>query len=454
MTGISRRSVLRGGAVVGVASASGGVHTAAQATAAGVNPSVPGEAAHVRRLRKALDDAAAGIAGPDGVDSAGRIIVKAGYAGVPTYTLLNTLVIGGNTLLDATGARFVAKFGTAGREYKLDKTNDHSPTPVYQVDGQGMFTAPEVSGAKAATMLINHVPAATTKGYAAPGNIKIKGGEWDPISAYVWEDTGAARARADKAPPMNALTFIHTQDIEIEGVTVYNVKWWHAVELNAVRRAVVQDSFFKGWVENPTAGLWQGEAVQLDLPSTSNTWAGAADGTPTVDVRVLRNHVAASGSQPSWAKLIGSHTGGQKAGQVHARVLIEGNVVDDAKWDAIGPMNTTALVIRGNTVNRGCGGVYVSPMTAKTPVQPPVPVAANPLNGVEITGNTVTLARSAAGVTRHAVRINSVSEGGFDSKVTDVVVTGNTATGDSVNGKRYSYGPLVEFRPGVPPQND
>lgn len=454
MAGISRRSVLGGGAVVGVAVVSGGVYTAARAAVAGVNPSVSGEAAHVRTLRKALDDAAAGIAGSDGVDSAGRIIVKAGYTGVPTYTLLNTLVIGGNTLLDATGARFVAKFGTASQEYKLDGTNDHSPTPVYQVDGQGLFTAPIVVGAKAATMLINHVPAATTKGYAAPGNIKIRGGEWDPISAYVWQDTGAARARADKAPPMNALTFIHTQDIEIEGVTVYNVKWWHAVELNAVRRAVVQDSFFKGWVENPTAGLWQGEAVQLDLPSASNTWAGAVDGTPTVDVRVVRNHVAASGSQPSWAKLIGSHTGGAKAGQVHARVLIEGNVVDDAKWDAIGPMNTTALVIRGNTVNRGCGGIYVSPMTAKTPGRPPVPVAANPLNGVEITGNTVTVARSAAGVTRHAVRINSVSEGGFDSKVTDVVVTGNTATGDSVNGKRYSYGPLVEFRAGVPPQND
>ncbi|MFI6639017.1 hypothetical protein [Streptomyces sp. NPDC050504] len=443
MTGISRRGLLRGGAAVGAITVAGGVTSSARAAAPGINPVVASEAAHVRALRKALDNAAAGIAGPEGVDGKGRIIVKAGYAGVPTYTLLDTLVIGGNTVLDATGARFVAKFGTTARTYTLDRKNQHSPTPVYDTDAQGVFTAPAVSGAKAATMLINHVPGTGTTGYSAPGNIKVEGGEWDPVSAWVWEDTGAARARADKAPPMNVLTFVHTQDVEVAGVTVWNVKWWHAVELNAVRRAVVSDCFFKGWVEDPTQGLWHGEAVQLDLPLTGNTWAGAADGTPTVDVQLLRNYAGASGSQPAWAKLIGSHTGGEKTGQVHARVLIEGNIVDGAKWDAIGPMNTTAVTVRGNTVNNSCGGIYVSSMTAR---KAGAAVGANPIAGIDIVENRVTIVAGASGARRNAVRVNA-DTADFVSPVSDVAVAGNTAVGGA-----YSYHPEVTFRAGTTPQ--
>ncbi|MFF0738840.1 right-handed parallel beta-helix repeat-containing protein [Streptomyces sp. NPDC004111] len=446
MAGMSRRGLLRVGAAVGAVAVMGGTASAARAAAVGVNPPVAGEAAHVRNLRKALDDAAAGIVGPHGRDAKGRIIVKAGYAGVPTYTLLNTLVIGGNTLLDATGARFVAKFDTTMRKYTLDTKNQHSPSPAYPTDDQGTFTAPAVSGAKAATMLINHVPSSTTQGYSAPGNIMVKGGEWDPVSAWVWEDSGPARARADKAPPMNVLTFIHTQDVEVEGVTVWNVKWWHGVELNAVRRGVVRDSFFKGWVENPTQGLWHGEAVQLDLPLPGNTWAGAADGTPTVDVQVLRNYAGASGSQPSWAKLIGSHTGGEKVGHVHARVLVEGNTVDGAKWDAIGAMNTTAITIRGNTISNSCGGIYVSSLSARTPTQPPVPVGPNPISGVDIVDNRVTVVAGASGALRNAVRVNADTTG-FVSPVSDVAVTGNT-----VSGAGFSYSANVTFRPGTTPQ--
>ncbi len=245
---------------------------------------------------------------------------------------------------------------------------------------------------------------------------------------------------------MNVLTFVHTQDVEVEGVTVWNVKWWHAVELNAVRRGVVRDCFFKGWVEDPTQGLWHGEAVQLDLPLSGNTWAGASDGTPTVDVQVLRNYAGASGSQPAWAKLVGSHTGGEKVGQVHARVLIEGNVVDNAKWDAIGAMNTTSITVRGNTINKSCGGIYVSSLTGKTVGESPVPVGPNPISGVDIVDNQVTVAAGSSGAQRNAVRV-AADTVGFVSPVSDVAVTGNT-----VSGGGFSYSSYVTFRPGTTPQ--
>lgn len=108
-------------------------------------------------------------------------------------------------------------------------------------------------------------------------------------------------------------------------------------------------------------------------------------------------------------------------------MLIEGNVVDDAKWDAVGAMNTT-----------------------KTAGQPPVPVGPNPVVGVDIVDNqvtvTVTVTVGASGARRDAVRVTA-DTAGFVSPVSDVAVTGNT-----VSGGGFSYSANVTFRPGTTPQ--
>ncbi|CAM5226674.1 hypothetical protein SGRIM128S_02785 [Streptomyces griseomycini] len=77
---------------------------------------------------------------------------------------------------------------------------------------------------------------------------------------------------------------------------------------------------------------------------------------------------------------------------MHARVLTEGNAVDDATWDAAGAMNTTDIIVRGNTINNSADGVHVSPMSARTVSRPPVQVGPNPVSGAGITDNQVTVA--------------------------------------------------------------
>ncbi|WP_193474048.1 hypothetical protein [Streptomyces griseomycini] len=122
-------------------------------------------------------------------------------------------------------------------------------------------------------------------------------------------------------------------------------------------------------------------------------------------------------------------------------MLIEGNAVDDATWDAVGAMNTTDIIVRGNTINNSADGVHVSPMSARTVSRPPVQVGPNPVSGAGITDNQVTVAAGASGASRSADTVGSVSP------VSDVVVTGNR-----VSGGGFHCTPHVTFRPGTAPQ--
>src|ERR1044071_4603460 len=76
------------------------------ARAAGINPFPPNEDEATRGLRTALDNAAIGIG--DERDDCGRIVVTIDPSA--TIRLRNTLIIGPNTLLDATTAPITAAF--------------------------------------------------------------------------------------------------------------------------------------------------------------------------------------------------------------------------------------------------------------------------------------------------------------------------------------------------------
>ncbi|MEV0198494.1 hypothetical protein [Nonomuraea sp. NPDC050691] len=373
---VTAGATLLGGSVTQQASAS------ATRRAGPVNPYPGGEDGTVVALRHALDDAANGIAGPAGRDAQGRIIVRA-RAG-HRHVLRANLIIPGNTHLDATDARFVANF---------------------------------VSSGTSKTMVLNHVPSATTGGYSAPGNIAITGGSWDPVWQYL--QNGAT------PPAMNVITMQHTSGVELAGITIYNVKWWHAIELNAVRNATVRGCHLLGWIVPPEYQdkLWHGEAVQLDLAGSANTWAGAKDGTPCTDIRIIGNTCDKSGSQGPWGTLAGSHTA--VPGVRHSRVWIENNVVDNAIWDGITPFNTEAVYIRGNQLTNCHGGVYVRAANS----------GVNPLTTVEITGNTVgPLRPDAGGKVRWGIGLAAYTQ---DAPIGDILVAGNTAPSFAYNNRQW-----------------
>lgn len=413
----SRRAAIVGGVLGGAAVAAATVAGTRPAAAlpdegTALNPDVAREAGHVRRLRTMLNSAAAG-SGRFDRDSAGRAVV---VAEPKQYVLQRPLVIGGNTTLRATGATFVADIPVVAATYTKDK-NQHSDYPPYDAT----FTSVAAADGGWATLLINHVPAAATA-YTGSGKIRIEGGTWDPTAYFLRDvEPGVEFDRATAAPPMNAITFQHARDIEISGVTVRNVKWWHGIELNAVQNATVSECRLEGWVEAPTAGLWHGEAVQLDLPTPANTWAGAADGTPCTDIRIRHNYCGRSEQNPGWGKITGSHTGA--ADSVHTGVWIENNLIEDAKWDAIGPMNTQQVVIRENVIKNSWGGVYVKA------IEP------NGNETVDIVGNDITLTD---GSNRPAVGVNATNA---NTPVSDVAVYGNEA-----HGGTFSYSANVTFR--------
>ncbi|WP_336203955.1 hypothetical protein [Nonomuraea sp. LPB2021202275-12-8] len=391
-----RRDAFKLGTAAGAALLGGGIAQAAPAASAirravgPVNPYPGGEDSTVVALRHALDDAANGIAGLAGRDDQGRIIVRtrAGHR----HVLRANLIVPGNTHLDATDARFVANF---------------------------------VSSGTSKTMVLNYVPSATTGGYGAPGNIRITGGSWDPIWQYL--QNGAT------APAMNVITMQHTSNVELVGITIYNVKWWHAIELNAVRNATVRGCNLLGWIVSPEHAdkLWHGEAIQLDLAGSANTWAGARDNTPCTNIRIVDNGCDKSGSQGSWGALVGSHTAVPNVR--HSRVWIETNVVTNAIWDAITPFNTEVLYIRGNQITDCHGGVYVRAANS----------GVNPLTTVEITGNTVgPLRPNSEGQTRRGIGLAAYTQ---DAPVSDILVSGNMAPSFVYNNRQW-----MSFR--QPPQ--
>ncbi|MBU2665178.1 right-handed parallel beta-helix repeat-containing protein [Actinoplanes bogorensis] len=404
----TRRNMLRAGVVAGGAAVLGQV--GAGAARAGINPpaAIPEDDA-TADLRRRLD-ATAGQAGNAPRDERGRVIVRIDPG--TTITLRNTLIIGGGTHLDARDATIRADFPTVAKTYTTDTTNAHAATPVYGPS----FTSVRTAGAVAhATMLLNDVPSATTGLYRAPGNIKIRGGLWDPIWSAIQGSSSDDQAKATAAPPMNVITMQHTSDVEIDGVTIENVKWWHAIELNAVHTATVSRCRFLGWVEDPTVGLWHGEAVQLDTAG-STRWAGAADNTACANVRLVDNECGPSTSKPGWGRFAGSHT--SVAGFVHTDVAIEFNRVTATRYDAIGPQDTERLSIRANTIADCVGGIYVK-------------AYASNLSRVDVVGNVV----ATTGAGRPALAVHD-AVGGL--AIDDVAVFANTVTGPGVYLYRHA----------------
>lgn len=316
----------------------------------------------------------------------------------------------------------------------------------------------------AAGFFINGDDGASYPGYSGHGSIVIDGGTLDGNigefpSQYV------------------AMSLGHCEDVTIRNLTITDVVWGHAVEVNASRNVTFSNCRFLGYRDADDGSRFFSEAIQLDLPTKLGFPAfGPWDGTPCRDITVENCHFGPSGTDDttSWPCGVGTH------GTVHdvwtSGVRIVGNTFDRCTWYAVRPFKWNDLVVTGNHLVGCAGGITHStpaPNTESTKdadgVQHGTPqgsarvvIADNVITGtttsasisaygraeagptdVLIHGNQIT---DAAGTAIHATHCRGirVSDNVLDAVVrgvdiadsSGVVVTDNTVTGAAGHGVR------------------
>lgn len=129
--------------------------------------------------------------------------------------------------------------------------------------------------------------------------------------------------------------FGHVTDILIKDVNINNIPIWHAIELNAVKRGIIQGCKFNG---NPGGA----EMIQLDLMLDASVfpWFGPYDNTPCYDITIdgctFLNGVDG----------IGSHTAIAATGHQYIRII--NNRFETMSGICIKPLNYFDLLVTGN----------------------------------------------------------------------------------------------------------
>ncbi len=140
--------------------------------------------------------------------------------------------------------------------------------------------------------------------------------------------------------------FIHAHEILIKNVEFMHIKKWHAIELNAVKYAIItqckfRDAYYYYDFE---------EMIQIDIPVAGSWLAGDktyyyADGTPCREIIIANNHF--------WSFMTGisSHrTGTYK----HESVIIVGNTFEGGHQFGIRVQNAAGWIISKNTFRNFC----------------------------------------------------------------------------------------------------
>ena len=135
----------------------------------------------------------------------------------------------------------------------------------------------------------------STKQYNGAGNIRFLGGTIEGMGGYSYD---------------NLITFFHSHDIELNGVTFLDTLC-HAVELNACQNVVIKGCMFKG---SNTKDAYK-EVIQLDTAYTTGFWLEGSskkskcyDGTTCNNISITNNTFTRSDYRKHPTACIGTHT--------------------------------------------------------------------------------------------------------------------------------------------------
>lgn len=256
----------------------------------------------------------------------------------------------------------------------------------------------------AGTYLIRNDSAGCTN-YSAPGNIHVRGEGVLDVNAQDMTSTDGA----------GGITFVQCENVSVTGVTIRNVRNWHAIEYQAVRGGKITNVTAADFTSSG-GGWWDAEAFQLDL--NKEDWAACDNIT-----------VQGCTSKGGYGKLVGSHASRNGKPMTNIRVL--GNHAEGCNSYAVGGENWRYVTVTGNTFI-SCNGLIQMRIPALDDGGAPFTSGGK---GFAITGNVAigsgNKQKSSAVVD---AAVNFVSESTV--KHYNIAVSGNTFQGTNPIGMR------------------
>lgn len=218
-------------------------------------------------------------------------------------------------------------------------------------------------------------------GYEGHGDIAIEGGTWD----------GNILQYPDAYVGFN---FGHARHVVVRDVTIKDVVWAHAIEINASRDVLIEHCRFLGYKNASDGSRYFSEAIQIDVPTSLSFGAfGKHDGTPCRHITIRDCYFGASGTAgtAAWAAGVGTH------GAIHdvwsSDISIVNNTFEGLTYWAIRLFKWNRCLVEGNLLLNCGGGITMSTPSPnsestkdKNGVQRGTPQAGS---GIRIAGNII-----------------------------------------------------------------
>lgn len=291
------------------------------------------------------------------------------------------------------------------------------PLRIYRDTRLTLMPGAEFRRGTAATMLLNGDAGQDHPAYTGHSRITVEGGVWD-MRGTTAGLTGSAMC----------VSLGHATDIAVRDLEIRDLPGFHAIELNAVRRASVRDCAFLGYTD--PGGRDFSEALQLDLAKSPEVFGGFGpyDHTPCEDVLVEGCHFGASGTPgtTAWPRGIGSHSA--TIGRYHRRIRLLGNTFEGVLQYGVSAYNWEDVTITGNTFTECGSGVRVRSVISADTDDTRLPDgtatgASQPVRNITVTGNTF---RSGGAHDEPVVALGEPT-----GQIRSLVVSGNVVDGSA-----------------------
>lgn len=155
---------------------------------------------------------------------------------------------------------------------------------------------------------------------------------------------GNAQIDLNHVPRGSAFAIAHNENLYIGGITVRNQYGSHAMELDATKKAVIENMKFLNAKMIPNTG--PNESINLDTPDPVTKgfpWKWSIqDSTPNQNITIRNSHFS------NINVAIGTHQ--YSKNRLHTNIRIEGNTINRTKDYAISMMNWKNAIIQNNVI--------------------------------------------------------------------------------------------------------